>query len=143
MKTSLINLVLFFATISLSTGCNGAGDGESESASNTTTSSEATAACTAVEALDVSLDDLEDSESMDEYRVRYDVVRQDFETLRNASGGKYADETKDFEAALDEFEASMSTLGEGGLISGLLELAGDAAELAEAGDNLDDAIDCP
>jgi len=143
MKASLINLVLFFTTVSFLSGCSGASDADSESAADVATSNGATTACEAVDALDASLDDLEDSESMDEYRERYAIVRRDFETLRNSSDGKYAAETAAFESALDEFEASLSSLGDGGLISGMLGLASDAATLVSAGDDLDDAIDCP
>jgi len=147
MKTTLINTVLFSLLLGLSFGCSGASDSDNAPTANAAAAaapgSESTATCTAVEALDVSLDELEDSESVDEYRDRYAVVRQDFETLRNSSGGKYATETAAFESALDEFEASLTSLGDGGLLSGLLGLASDAATLAATGDNLDDAIDCP
>ena len=101
------------------------------------------AVCAAVEALDESLDALEDSESIEEYRARKDVVRQDFDKLRTVSGGKYEAECDAFESSLAEFEQSLASLGDGGLISGVLGLAADAAKLAAAGDRLDDAIDCP
>ena len=143
MKLSFVNIVIFISLFGLTTGCSGAGDSDSAPAASAPSASGATAACTAVEALDASLDKLEDSESMDEYRSQYAVVRTDFETLRSSSDGKYATETAAFESALDEFEASLASLGDGGLISGMLELAGDAAELVAAGDRLDDAIDCP
>jgi hypothetical protein len=124
-------------------GCGEASDSDRNPAAETTPAGETTAVCAAVEELDVSLDSLEDSESMDEYKTRYATVREDFETLRNASGGEYAAETQAFESALDEFEASLTSLGDEGILSGLLGLAGDAANLAAAGDTLDDAIDCP
>jgi len=143
MKRSQINQVVCLVMIILSSGCSGASDSESETISQSSPDSGATDTCTAVETLDASLDKLEDSESMDEYRARYAVVRQDFETLRDSSGGKYAAETTAFESALDEFEASLASLDDGGLLSGLLGIASDAASLAAAGDNLDDAIDCP
>lgn len=98
--------------------------------------------CEAVDVLEASLDRLEDSESIDEYKDRIAQVRADFESLRNAGGGKYAAEVSAFETALDEFEESLTSLDDGGLISGMLDLAGNAAELAVAGDRLDDAIDC-
>ena len=143
MKRSQINQVVCLVMIILSSGCSGASDSESETISQSSPDSGATDTCTAVETLDASLDKLEDSESMDEYRARYAVVRQDFETLRDSSGGKYAAETTTFESALDEFEASLASLDDGGLLSGLLGIASDAASLAAAGDDLDDAIDCP
>jgi len=140
---SLYRSILLFAALILSSGCSKADDSESETASATAAEGAATATCTAVNALDASLDKLEDSESVDEYHARYTDVRQDFETLRASSDGKYAAETTAFESALDEFEASLASLGDAGVLSGLLGLAGDAAKLVEAGDNLDDAIDCP
>lgn len=143
MKLSFVNIIFVISLFGLSSGCSEAGDSDSAPAAGAAPASGATAACTAVEALDVSLDKLEDSDSMDEYRSQYAVVRADFETLRNSSDGKYATETAAFESALDEFEASLASVGDDGIISGMLGLAGDAAELVAAGDRLDDAIDCP
>jgi len=99
--------------------------------------------CAAADTLEISLDALEDSESSEEYKTRYDVVRQDFQKLRKASGGKYDVELNAFEKEMTEFGKSLTSLDDGGLISGLLGLAEEAAELAAAGDHLDDAIDCP
>jgi len=63
--------------------------------------------------------------------------------LREAGGSKYAVECDAFDKALNEFGESLNSFGDGGVISGLLSLAGDAAELAAAGELLDEAIDCP
>lgn len=143
MKISLYQLLLIVSSFLLLPGCSGADNGDRSRDENAMPATKEIAVCEAVNTLDASLDSLEDSESMDEYKTRYATVREDFETLRNASGGEYAAETQAFESALDEFEASLASLGDEGILSGLLGLAGDAANLAVAGDTLDDAIDCP
>ena len=143
MKMSYYQLTLVVSSFFLLPGCSGADNGDTSPDENAMPAAEQTEVCEAVDALDASLDHLGDSESVDEYKTRYATVRQDFETLRNASGGKYAAETQAFESALDEFEASLASLGNDWMLSGLLELAGDSASLAAAGDTLDYAIDCP
>ena len=125
-------------------GCGGGSDDSRNDAKTAGGAGDASSeVCAAVDALDVSLDALTDSDSIDEYKTRKEVVRRDFEKLRTASAGKYAAECDAFESSLVEFEQSLKSLDDGGLISGLLDLAEEAAELAVAGDRLDDAIDCP
>ena len=99
--------------------------------------------CDAVKILDASLDALEDSESLSEFKNDYAKVKQDFQTVKKAAGAKYETECNAFEKALNEFEASLNSFDDGGLISGLIELSSSAAELAAAGEILDEAIDCP
>jgi len=135
MNGKFIQAVLGLVFLGLTVGCNGNATSEA--------TSDEEGVCAAVGALDASLDYLGDSESVDEYRERYAAVSEDFAALRSASGGKYAAETDAFETALNEFGSSLASLGDGGLLTGLLDVAGDAAELAAAGDVLDDAIDCP
>jgi len=148
MIRSQLSMVLALALLVAVLGCGGAGDDDRSDAKRAEDSGDeskyaSSEVCTAVAALEASLDALEDSDSLEDYRTRKAVVRQDFQKLRTASGGKYATECDAFESSLVEFEQSVESLDDGGLISGLLGLAKDAAELAAAGDRLDDAIDCP
>ena len=141
VKKSFIGLVLCITISGFLAGCE-SDEGSSVSGTVASASGADTETCVVLEALEVSLDRLEESDSFSEYRERYAQVREQFEKLRVSSDSRYAAETKAFESALDEFEASLNSLGDNGLVSGLLQLAGDTAELAAAGDTLDDAIDC-
>ena len=144
MKTATTLMTTALVILALLAACGSGNDAttQGDTGSESTGNGNSTEVCEAVDALNASLDRLEDSESVDEYKERHAQVRADFESLRNAGGGEYAAETSAFEAALDEFEQSITSLGDSGLISGMIDLAGDAAVLAEAGDRLDDAIDC-
>ena len=74
------------------------------------------------------------------------LIRQDFENLRSAdTAGEFTADFDRFETAMAEFEEGLTSLlsGEGGILSGIFGLAEGAAELAIAGDILDEAIDCP
>jgi hypothetical protein len=106
--------------------------------------------CAALDPLEASLDVLEEMDpgehSVEDYQAQFEVIRQDFQKLREGdTAGTYTADFDRFEAAMAEFEDGLTSLlsGEGGLLSGILGLAEGAAELAVAGDILDDAIDCP
>ncbi len=148
MKRTHLSMALALVLLVTVLGCGGASDNDQSDAKKAQDSGNASndassEVCAAVNALNASLDVLEDSDSFEEYGTRKDVVRQDFQKLRTASGGKYAAECDAFESSLVEFEQSLKSVDDGGLISGLLGLAKEAAGLATAGDRLDDAIDCP
>jgi len=138
---SVLSLVLTVAIVLPACSDQKSGAAKAEGSSDAQGSPQAEL-CAAVDKLDASLDALEDSESIDEFSENQAVVKANFQEARAAGGEDYAAEFDAFEEALTEFEASLSSLDNEGLISGLLGLAGDAAELAAAGDALDDAIDC-
>ena len=109
-----------------------------------------TEVCAALDPLEASLDVLEDMDpgehSVEEFQAQFEVVHQDFQNLRAAdTSGIYTADFDRFEAALAEFEDGLTSLlsGEGGLLSGFFGLASGAADLAVAGEILDEAIDCP
>jgi len=106
--------------------------------------------CDALPPLEASVDVLEDMDpgehSVEDYEAQFDVVDQDFQNLRAAdTAGVYTADFDRFEAAMARFEDSLTSLlaGEGGLLSGILELASGAADLAVAEEVLNEAIDCP
>ena len=106
--------------------------------------------CNALGPLEASLDMLEEMDpgehSVEDYQAQFEVIRQDFENLRSAdTAGEYTADFDRFETAMAEFEEGLTSLlsGEGGILSGIFGLAEGAAELAVAGDILDEAIDCP
>ena len=106
--------------------------------------------CTALDVLEVSLDELGDMDpgehSVQEYQAQFEIVREDFEDVRAAdSDDQYTAEFDRFELAMADFEESLTSLlsGRGGLFSGIFKLASGAAKLAAAGEILDEAIDCP
>jgi len=136
-------LFLSFTIIIIAIGCDNQRDTERSGDSDPNGNYAPQEVCDAVDDLGASLDALEDSESLAEYRAAYSKVRQDSQKLREAGGSKYAVECDAFDKALNEFGESLNSFGDGGVISGLLSLAGDAAELAAAGELLDEAIDCP
>lgn len=123
-------------------GCAGPG-GEQEAAPSTgSETGSANPICAALDGFEASLDALEDSESIEEYKANYEQVREDFQAVKAADSGENQDALNAFEEAMNEFQESLSSFDDGGLISGMLDLATDAAELAVAGERLDEAIDC-
>ena len=138
MKSHIFSIGLVFAALVVATACGDQGGtgaaGEAGEAP--------TPLCTALEKLDASLDALEDCESVDEFKSAYATVKQNSDAARAEGGEEYAAEFDAFDAALTEFGNSLTSLEDEGLISGMLGLAADAAELAATGDVLDDAIDC-
>ena len=111
---------------------------------------EPTDLCSALENLEISLDELGDMDpdehSVQEYQEQFEIVREDFEVAREFDADEmYTDELDRFEVALDNFEEDLTDLlaGEGGLFGGILQLISGTANLAAAGEILDDAIDCP
>jgi len=109
--------------------------------------------CAAVEVLDASLDVLDNmdppADTWEDYKAQFQVIQQDYEALQATdaeTGGVYATELEAFANAMSTFEEKLLSLGGGGLLglmSGVMELALAAGDLAIAGDILDDAIDCP
>ncbi|UCG88318.1 MAG: hypothetical protein JSW71_07175 [Gemmatimonadota bacterium] len=145
MKQSQL-VLLSGVAIMFALGCGG--DASSEEAKPAADAAATTSSnvCSLLPELEASLDALEDSDSFDEYESNYEAVKEDFAALRaadKAEGSKYAAELDSFETAMDEFGESLTSLGDGGILSGVLELASDAADLAVAGDRLDEAVDCP
>ena len=141
MRKSFVYL-LCFTMFFIVTGCGEQQSTEKADESGTAAGDSTRAVCAALGNLEESLDALEDSESLDEYKANYELVQQDFQELRSADGGEHQAELNAFESSLSEFQNSLSSFDDGGLISGLLDLASDAAELAAAGEALDEAIDC-
>jgi len=142
MIRHLFSIGLVIVALVVATGCgNQSGTDVAEGPGEAATQAQ-TPLCDAVEKLDVSLDALEDCESIDEFKSAYATVEQNYQAARAEGGEEYAAEFDAFDAALAEFEESLTSLDDEGLISGVLGLAADAAKLAAAGDELDDAIDC-
>ncbi len=143
MKSLPVTALLGVATL-FAVGCGGGDSNEAEPAADAAATASSDV-CSLLPELEASLEALEDSDSFDEYESNYEAVKEDFAALRaadEAEGGKYAAELSSFETSMDEFGASLTSLGDGGIISGMLRLASDAADLAVAGDRLDEAIDC-
>ena len=106
--------------------------------------------CAALGPLDASLDVLEDMDpgehSVEDYKAQFDIVDQDFQNLRAAdTAGVYTVDFDRFEVAMASFEDGLVSLlsGDGGILSAFFGLASGAADLAVAGEILDEAIDCP
>jgi len=145
MKQSQLGLLSGVA-IMFALGCGGEANSAQGEPAADAAATQSSKVCSLLPELEASLDVLEDSDSLDEYKSNYGAVKEDFAALRaadEAEGSKYAAELESFETAMDEFGESLTSLGDGGILSGVLELASDAADLAVAGDRLDDAIDCP
>ena len=78
-----------------------------------------------------------------DYQAQFDVIQQDWQAVKEIGSDLYPGAIANFDRAMVEFEISLDNLGSGGLISGILNLALAAGELALAGEILDEAIDCP
>ncbi len=145
MKPSHVSPLLGVAML-FAVGCGGDADSNDAEPAADAAATASSSVCSLLPELDASLDVLEDSDSFDEYKSNYEPVKEDLAALRaadDAEGSEYAAELDSFETAMDEFGQSLTSLGDGGILSGVLKLASDAADLAVAGDRLDDAIDCP
>lgn len=99
------------------------------------------ALCDALGPLDQAIDDL-DGDSVEELEAQFDVVQERFDDVQSAAGGQYTEELAQFESGLNEFEAELQSAS-GDPISGLIGLVDATADLAVAGEALDEQIDCP
>ena len=103
--------------------------------------------CAALEVLDASLEVLDrmdpPADSLADYRAQFDVIQQDWQAVKEIGADLYPNAIAAFDRAMIEFERDLDSFGSGGLISGVLNLALAAGDLALAGEVLDEAIDCP
>lgn len=98
--------------------------------------------CSELDELDAALDRI-DGDSPEEFRTTFNEAQEEYAEWAAVARDQYPEEVEGFDQALNEFEDELLNSEGEGLISGILELANAAAELAAQGDRLDDTIDCP
>ena len=98
--------------------------------------------CSELDELDAALDAI-DGDSVEEFRRTFDAAQEEYAEFREVAIKDYPDEVDAFDDAMDEFERELLDSDGEGIISGVLDLVSAAADLAAAGDRLDDVIDCP
>lgn len=117
---------------------------ESTAAPADDASSEATPPelCTAIDEVEMAIDAI-DGDDLDQIQAQIDVVQAEFDEVREVAGDQYMEELDTMAAALQQFQDALAELAGGDALGGLLGMADAVAELAAAGEILDEQIDCP